>query len=152
MTSLTRRAVFLFFVCPLMSPHPTRAQDLVQEETPPRKSPAELLKSAKIFFIRSKSAFFKPATLEQELLRREECEQWEIVIARNQMDAELIIEVDRKRFTNIFVYSLIDPVTDTVIAGGKIGSLGGSVEGQIADSLVRRLHKARPTASITQRK
>lgn len=99
-------------------------------------SPNDTLRSAQIIFIHSKSVLLKSAALEEALLNRTEFQQWEMVITRNEMDADLIIEVKRKSFSNLFVYSVIDPKTSRVLMGGKIGSLGGSVEGQIADGFI----------------
>ena len=104
----------------------------------------DLLRSAQRIFIRTKSVYFKPAALEQALLDREEFQRWGFVISREESDAELIIEVDRKLFTNRFVYSVIDPKTQRVLLAGKIGSLGGTVEGQIANGFCKRLQRIRP--------
>ena len=109
-----------------------------------RASANDLLRSAQRIFIRTKSVYFKPAALEQALLDREEFQRWGFVISREESDAELIIEVDRKLFTNRFVYSVIDPKTQRVLLAGKIGSLGGTVEGQIANGFCKRLQRIRP--------
>lgn len=117
-----------------------------------RPDPHDVLRSARTIFIRTKSVYFKPAALEQALLDREEFQQWGFVITREESDAELIIEVDRKLFTNRFVYSVIDPKTKRVLLGGKIGSLGGSVEGQIANGFVKRMLRVRPLSSDAKAK
>ena len=109
-----------------------------------RPSPVDVLRSAQTIFIRTKSAYFKPAALEQALLDRNEFQAWNMFISRDETDADLIIEVDRKLFTNRFVYSVIDPHTNRVLLSGKIGSLGGTVEGQIANGFVKRLQRFRP--------
>lgn len=109
-----------------------------------RSDANDMLRSAQRIYIRTKSVYFKPAALEQALLDREEFQDWGFVISREEPDAELIIEVDRKLFTNRFVYSVIDPKTQRVLLAGKIGSLGGTVEGQIADGFIKRLRKIRP--------
>ena len=109
-----------------------------------RAAPVDVLRSAQTIFIRTKSAYFKPAALEQALLDRNEIQAWNMVISRDETDADLIIEVDRKLFTNRFVYSVIDPHTNRVLLSGKIGSLGGTVEGQIANGFVKRLQRFRP--------
>jgi hypothetical protein len=105
--------------------------------------PAEILRAATVILIRSKSTFFKPASLEQDLLNREVVQDWGLIFTRDELDADLILEVDRKRFTNAFVYSVIDPKTRTTLLGGKIGSLGGSVEKQIGDHFVRKMQRFR---------
>ena len=111
---------------------------------PARSDANDLLRTAQRIFIRTKSVYFKPAALEQALLDREEFQRWGFVISREEADAELIIEVDRKLFTNKFVYSVIDPKTQRVLLAGKIGSLGGTVEGQIANGFVKRLQRISP--------
>lgn len=112
-----------------------------------RPSPNDLLRSAQTIFIGTKTIYFKPAALEQALLDRPEVQEWGFAISRDEADADLIIEVDRKLFTNRFVYSVIDPKTQRVLLAGKIGSLGGTVEGQIANGFVKRLQKVRPLQS-----
>lgn len=133
---------FLASVCAFTNVPQARAQ-----QSPPgnavRPSPGEALRSAQTIFIRTKSVYFKPAALEQALLDRSEVQQWGLVISREETDADLIIEVDRKLFTNKFVYSVIDPHTKRVLISGKIGSLGGSVEGQIANGFVKRMQPFR---------
>ena len=117
-----------------------------------RSTPNDVLRSAQTIFIRTKSVYFKPAALEQALLDRDEFQHWGFIISREESDAELIIEVDRKLFTNKFVYSVIDPKTKRVLLGGKIGSLGGTVEGQIADGFIKRLKRVRPLVSDAKAK
>ena len=145
MTSLTRRALMILFaiICSLATIHGINAEPIFQGETA-STSPIDVLRSARTIFIRTKSVYFKPAALEQALLNRDEIQQWGVAITRNEADADLIIEVDRKLFTNRFVYSVLDPHRNRVVAAGKIGSLGGSVEDQIADSFVKRMRKFRP--------
>ena len=115
-----------------------------------KTTPAETLRSAQTIFIRTKSRYFKPAALEQELLDRSEVQHWGMVISRDETDADLIIEVDRKLFTNRFVYSVLDPRSNRVLLGGKIGSLGGSVEWQIASGFVNRIRPFRAFGSPAQ--
>jgi hypothetical protein len=135
--------IILTGVCLLAFSHVTSTTCFAQGEKAGRPSPAEVLRAAQTIFIRSKTVYFKPAALEQALLNREELQWWGLAITREEADADLIIEVDRKLFTNIFVYSVLAPQVKMVVAGGKIGSLGGSVEGQIADSFVKRMKRVR---------
>ena len=65
------------------------------------------------------------------------------MISRDETDAYLIVEVGRKLFTNKFVYSVLDPRSNRVLVSGKIGSLGGTVEGQIANGFVQRMRPFR---------
>jgi hypothetical protein len=106
-------------------------------------SPIEALRSARAIFIRTKSAFFKPATLEDELLKRDEFLYWDMSITRVESDADLIIEVDRMPFTTHFVYSVLDPRSNKVVAAGKVDSIGGTVEHKIANSFIKKLMRVR---------
>jgi hypothetical protein len=101
------------------------------------------LRSAQTIYIKTRSIYFKPATLENSLLQNEEFQQWGIAITRDAADADLIIEVDRKLFTTSFVYSVIDPAHNRLLASGRVNSIGGTVEEKISDSLVKKLRAAR---------
>lgn len=114
--------------------------------------PEEVLRAARAVFIRSKSVFFKPSTLENSLLQNKEFQQWGLAVTREEADADLIIEVGRKAFTTSFVYSVIEPKTRRVVASGRVNSIGGTVEGKIASSLIKKLRDARsaPTRGPTK--
>jgi hypothetical protein len=113
-----------------------------------RPSPNEVLRSAQTIFIRSNSVYFKPSTLENSLLQQEEFQQWGLVITREEGDADLIIEVGRKVFTTSFIYSVLDPRNKRVIASGRVNSIGGTVEGKITSSFMKKLRVARQTPVV----
>jgi hypothetical protein len=108
-----------------------------------RPSPNDALRSAQTIFIRSKSVYFKASTLENSLLQQDEFQQWGLVITREESDADLIIEVGRKAFTTSFIYSVIDPRNKRVVASGRVNSIGGTVEGKITDSFMKKLRAVR---------
>lgn len=108
-----------------------------------RPSPNDVLRSAQTIFIRSKSVYFKPSTLENSLLQQDEFQQWGIAITREESDADLIIEVGRKAFTTSFIYSVIDPRHKRVVASGRVNSIGGTVEGKITDSFMKKMRSVR---------
>lgn len=114
-----------------------------------RPSPNEVLRSAQTIFIRSNSVYFKPSTLENSLLQQDEFQQWGLVITRDESDADLIIEVGRKVFTTSFVYSVLDPRNKRVVASGRVNSIGGTVEGRITSSFMKKLRAARQSTSPT---
>jgi hypothetical protein len=114
-----------------------------------RPSPNEVLRSAQTIFIRSNSVYFKPSTLENSLLQQDEFQAWGLVITREESDADLIIEVGRKVFTTSFIYSVLDPRNKRVIASGRVNSIGGTVEGKITSSFMKKLRSARQTAVPT---
>lgn len=108
-----------------------------------RPDPYDALRTARTIFIRSKSVYFNPRSLEQALVNRDEFQDWEMVVTRDEADADLVVEVSRKLFTNRFVYNVIDRRANRILLGGRIGSLGGTVEGQIADSFIKKLRRVR---------
>ena len=113
------------------------------QATAARPDPYDALRSARTIYIRSNSVYMKAEALEQALVNREEFQDWGMTVTRDEADADLVIEVTRKLFTNRFVYNVIDRRKNRLLAGGRIGSLGGTVEGQIADSFVKKLRRVR---------
>ncbi len=110
---------------------------------PQYRSPDEILRSARSLFVRSRSGFFKGEVFEREILKRSEKEKLELIITRDASEADLIIEVYRKRFSTRFVFSVIEPVTKRVLASDKSSSLGGDIEPDLANLLIKRFKAAR---------
>ena len=108
-----------------------------------RPSSNDVLRSAHTIFIRSKSIYFKASTLENSLLEKDDFQQWGLVITRDENDADLIIEVGRKAFTTSFIYSVLDPKNKRVVASGRVNSIGGTVEGKITDSFMKKMRAVR---------
>ncbi len=102
--------------------------------------PVTILRNAKLIYVRKESVFFKPAELENELLKRPEFQHWGLLITRTEADADLIIEVGRKVFTR-FVYTVIDRRTNTVVASGKLSSLGGTLSTKIAKRFIENMKR-----------
>src|SRR6266850_57311 len=122
----------------LLTPLTLVSANSAQTEAP-HTSPNEVLRSAQTVFIRSKSVYFKASTLENSLLQQDEFQQWGIAITRDENDADLIIEVGRKVFTTSFIYSVIDPKHKRVVASGRVNSIGGTVEGKISGSFMKKM-------------
>src|SRR5256885_928638 len=146
MRSMNRCLLLLIAVACLLAIVPSlSAEKLPQnnQNTAERPSPNDVLRTARTIFIRSKSVYFKPSTLENSLLQQEDFQQWNIAITRDEADADLIIEVGRKAFTTSFIYSVLDPKTQRVLASGRVNSIGGTVEGKITSSFMKKLRAAR---------
>lgn len=151
MTLLNRCAWILIASCFLSPVTLVSAGNYPQSEAS-RPSPNEVLRSAQTVFIRSKSVYFKASTLENSLLQQDEFQQWGLVITREESDADLIIEVGRKVFTTSFIYSVIDPRNKRVVASGRVNSIGGTVEGKITGSFMKKLRAVRQTPVANQPK
>lgn len=115
-----------------------------QSSAPAAKyDPNAILRSAKTVLVRSKSAFFKSSALENKLTNNAEFRNWGMVVTKDLLDADLIIEIGRKAFTTSFIYNVIDPKTNRVVASGKVNSIGGTVEDKISNSFIKKLRSAR---------
>jgi hypothetical protein len=108
----------------------------------PVTDPATILRNAKLIYIRKKTVFVEAPELENELRKRPEFQRWGLAITRNEVDADLIIEVSRKIFTR-FVYTIIDPRTNIVVASGKLSSLGGRLSTKIAKRFIEQMQRVR---------
>ena len=108
----------------------------------PVTDPATILRKAKLIYIRKMTAFIEATELENELRKRPEFQRWGLAITRTEADADLILEVNRKVFTR-FVYSVIDPRTNTVVMSGKLSSLGGTLSTKIAKRFIKQMQRVR---------
>lgn len=152
MIRLNRCAWILIASLCLLSPLTSVSAGHSPQGEATRSSPNDVLRSAQTIFIRSKSVYFKASTLENSLLQQDEFQQWGLVITRDENDADLIIEVGRKVFTTSFIYSVIDPRNKRVLASGRVNSIGGTVEGKITSSFMKKLRSVRQAPVSNQAK
>lgn len=107
-----------------------------------------ILRSVRVIFVRSRSAFMKPSDLENELRKQPEFNQLSLVITKDEDAAELILEVGRKVPGTKFVYSAIDPKTQLVVASGTARSHpilpSSSVGHKIARKFLKQVQAVRP--------
>jgi len=99
--------------------------------------------SPKRIFVRSKALLVRAAVVEEKLLKRKEFSQLGLAITRDVSDADVILELRHDVLTK-YVYSAVDTRTQTVLAGGKVSSLGGTVAGKVAKRFVKQLQQGRP--------
>ena len=92
--------------------------------------------STRRVFVRSKSLLVRAAVVEDKLLKRPEFAQLGFVITREESDADLIFELRHDLLTK-YVFSVVDAKTQTLLASGKVSSLGGTVAGKVAKRFVR---------------
>lgn len=86
-------------------------------------------------FVLSTSLLVRGAVVEDKLLKRPEFNQLGFVITREKSEADLILELRHDLFTK-YVFTVVDARTQTVLAGGKLSSLGGTVAGKVAKRFV----------------
>jgi hypothetical protein len=108
----------------------------------PERSPNASLRSAKVIYVRSGSLLVHAPVIESKLRKRSEFQQLGLVITRDASEADLILELEHDLFT-MYVYTVIDPRTNIVVASGKLSSLGGTVAGKVAKRFMKQMMKAR---------
>jgi hypothetical protein len=103
------------------------------------------LRSAKTIYVKSSSVLVGASVVETKLQKRPEFSQMGLVITRDEAAADLILELEHDVFTK-YVYTAIDRKTNTVVASGKLSSLGGTVAGKVAKRFLKQMLQARATA------
>ena len=93
-------------------------------------------------FVRSKSLLVRAAVVEDKLLKRPEFTQLGFVITRDESDADLVLELRHDLLTK-YVFSVVDAKSRTVLASGKLSSLGGTVAGKVAKRFVKEMARMR---------
>jgi len=94
-------------------------------------------------FVRSKALLVRAAVVEEKLLKRPEFNQLGLALTRDESNADIILELRHDVLTK-YVYSAVDARTQTVLAGGKVSSLGGTVAGKVAKRFLKQLAQGRP--------
>jgi hypothetical protein len=116
-----------------------QTQDVALRTTTTERSAAAQRK----VFVRSKALLVRAAIVEDKLMKRSEFNQLGLVLTRNEADADIILELRHDVLTK-YVYSAVDTKTQTVIAGGKVSSLGGTVAGKVAKRFLKQLAQGHP--------
>ena len=90
-------------------------------------------------FVHSKSLLVSAAVVEDKLLKRPEFQQRGFAVTRDVDDADLIIELRHDLLTK-YVFTIIDVKSRTVVAGGKLSSLGGTVAEKLAKRFIKEIN------------
>lgn len=113
---------------------------------------AEVMRLARMLYIRSRSSWFNTEKLERELLKRKEFGELGLEITRNSKRADLILEVTRKPLTTRFTCAFFEPSSERVVAGTTASSLGGEIEPHLADAIVKQFKAARSKSANLEKK
>jgi hypothetical protein len=119
-------------------------------------SPDEILKTGRLIYICTgyedtkagrigceSSGFMSQKKLEEELLKRSEFRHWQMVITRNREEAEMLLEITRKKFTTRFTLNIINARDSHIIASFSATSIGGTIEPKLAKGFVDEIKKHR---------
>jgi hypothetical protein len=110
--------------------------------------PTAILRTARIIHVTSMSLLVGATVVEEKLQKRSEFQQLGLAITRDEHAADLILELRHDLFT-MYVFTVIDPKTQLVVASGKLSSLGGTVAGKVAERFMKRLVQARRKVSVS---
>jgi hypothetical protein len=106
-------------------------------------APASANAAPRRVFVRSEALLVRAAVVEDKLMKRAEFSQMGLALTRNEGDADIILELRHDVLTK-YVYSAVDTRTQTLIAGGKVSSLGGTVAGKVAKRFLKQLAQGHP--------
>ena len=114
---------------------------------PAAVDPATVLRKARFVLVRSDSAFVSGREVEDSLRKRKEFQAWDMVITRDEAQADLVIEITRKPLTRRFTFSVLDPRTSEVVTSGKTRSVlfGKKIPNKIAEKFANRVKVYRPS-------
>jgi hypothetical protein len=103
------------------------------------------LRTGRTIYVKSSSLLVGAEVVEDKLQKRAEFSQLGLAITRDDLSADIILELHHDVFTK-YVYTAIDSRTNIVLATGKLSSLGGTVAGKVAKRFLKQVMKARATA------
>ena len=148
---VTGAGLALFLFCALMATSlPSFAQNAPGKNSVSSNAPAgaaanqiATVTGSRRIFVRSTALLVRAAVVEEKLLKRPEFNQLGLALTRDESNADIILELRHDALTK-YVYSAVDTKTQTVLAGGKVSSLGGTVAGKVAKRFVKQLQRGRP--------
>lgn len=101
-------------------------------------SVSEVARSVRFVYVRSHSAMVTAEDIENKLRKHPDFQRLGLIVTRQEMDADLILEVRRSVLTK-FVFTAIAPETLILVVSGKLSSLGGTVDGKVATLFMKQL-------------
>lgn len=98
-----------------------------------------LLAQAKTIYVVSDTFYVKKEQLESGLVNNKALVAKGVQVVESKQDADLVLTVKRAPFQNNFAFTFIDQQNGTVVMGGTVNSLFGTVPGKIAGRLADKL-------------
>ena len=102
----------------------------------------ETTAAARKVYVRSTSLLVGGSVVEEKLVQNSEFKRLGFVITRERGDADFVLELRHDVLTK-YVFTIMETKTSTVIAGGKLSSLGGTVAGKVAKRFVKEMSAAK---------
>lgn len=116
---------------------------------PAPASAVSILRAAKTVFIQPKSDYLNREALERELVKHPGFNQLGLLVVRDKEEADLILEVYRKKWTTRFTVTAVDARTGALVASCQESSIGGDVEPKLAKCFIKQAKAARVQAEAT---
>ena len=102
----------------------------------------ERIANTRRVFVRSTSLLVHAGVVEEKLLQNSKFKQMGFALTRDLRDADYILELRHDVLTK-YVFTVVEVKTMTVVAGGKLSSLGGTVGEKVAKRFVKEMSAVR---------
>lgn len=158
MKHLMIQAVLCLGLCPLLTAQQpaqiastsAEASALVTPaaSTAPQMSALEVrylaLKVARTIHIDSQTMFLTVSTMERALMSQKDWERLDLNIVNDACCGDLVMQINRVKFTHIHTYILTDRATGIILASGRVRAFDGVIaSGPMAGQIVKLLSAAR---------
>ena len=114
---------------------------------PEPASAVSILRSAKTVFVQPKSDYMDREALERELVKHPDFNRLGLLVVRDKEEADLILEIYRKKWTTRFTITAVDAHTGALVASCQESSIGGDVEPKLAKCFIKLAKAARAVAA-----
>lgn len=109
--------------------------------TPALSRPGGLAQNSRTVAITSRTVWFKPTSLEEQLVENADFKQAGLQIVNERTRADLIITIDRPVFTFDWTYAISDRETARVLSAGKVTAAEGEAAARLlAKQIGQRLN------------
>ena len=106
------------------------------------KGATALLRAAKTVYVQPKSDYMNREALERELVKHPEFNQLGLLVVRDKEEADLILEVYRKKWTTRFTITAVDARTGALVSSCQESSISGHVEPKLAKCFIKQAKAA----------
>ena len=106
----------------------------------------EIISRARSFYIESDTIFMKREQLESSLLGQPDFKAWNLQVTNRKNLADLWVEVKRIPLTGVFMYTVTDRATETVVMSGEVHQLEGFVHASVAREIMEKMKQLRSQA------
>jgi hypothetical protein len=102
------------------------------------RSPEDGARAIRYVYVRSLSALVTAEDIENKLRKHPDFQRLGMLITRQELDADLVLEVRRGILTK-FVFTAVDTKSLILVASGKLSSLGGTVDDKVARKFMKQI-------------